>query len=264
MVQIHVSQLRKALPEPRLHTRPPGYLLEVADDELDLARFERSVGRRPAGALARATPQQARQLLARRWRSGAGRRWPSSRSRSRGTRARVSRSSASRRSSGGSRPTSRSATTATCRRARGADRRAPAARAPALAAHARALPVGPPGRGARQLPGVPAHARRRARDRAVRVAAGARAPDAAAGPGARAAGTRRRAPRARGDGSRLRDNYGRRRLRAQRRRPDRLPGRRRRPARPRARPRLGLHLPARLGAPEAGAASTGGWRRWGG
>src|SRR5580765_6789611 len=43
MVQIYVSQLRKALPEPRLRTRPPGYLLEVHDDELDLARFERSV-----------------------------------------------------------------------------------------------------------------------------------------------------------------------------------------------------------------------------
>src|SRR6478609_5976025 len=34
MVQIHVSQLRKALPEPRLHTRPPGYLLEVAEHPL--------------------------------------------------------------------------------------------------------------------------------------------------------------------------------------------------------------------------------------
>src|SRR6478752_10328208 len=43
MVQIHVSQLRKALPEPRLQTRAPGYLLEIADEELDLARFERSV-----------------------------------------------------------------------------------------------------------------------------------------------------------------------------------------------------------------------------
>jgi DNA-binding SARP family transcriptional activator len=29
MVQIQVSQLRKALPEPRLHTRRPGYMLEV-------------------------------------------------------------------------------------------------------------------------------------------------------------------------------------------------------------------------------------------
>ena len=62
MVQIQVSQLRKALPEPRLHTRPPGYLLEVRDDELDLARFERSVAdaRR---ALAQGQAQEARELL---------------------------------------------------------------------------------------------------------------------------------------------------------------------------------------------------------
>ena len=43
MVQIYVSQLRKVLPEPRLHTRPPGYALELADGELDLDRFERLV-----------------------------------------------------------------------------------------------------------------------------------------------------------------------------------------------------------------------------
>jgi DNA-binding SARP family transcriptional activator/pimeloyl-ACP methyl ester carboxylesterase len=43
MIQIHVSQLRKALPEPRLHTRPPGYYLEVGEDELDLTSFERLV-----------------------------------------------------------------------------------------------------------------------------------------------------------------------------------------------------------------------------
>jgi DNA-binding SARP family transcriptional activator/pimeloyl-ACP methyl ester carboxylesterase len=63
MVQIHVSQLRKALPEPRLHTRAPGYLLEVADDELDLSRFERSVaGARQA--LSQNHPRKARELLA--------------------------------------------------------------------------------------------------------------------------------------------------------------------------------------------------------
>jgi DNA-binding SARP family transcriptional activator/pimeloyl-ACP methyl ester carboxylesterase len=62
MVQIHVSGLRKALPEPRLHTRPPGYLIEVADDELDLSRFQRSV----AGAqqaLSESNPEHARRLL---------------------------------------------------------------------------------------------------------------------------------------------------------------------------------------------------------
>src|SRR6266545_2241684 len=62
MVQIHVSQLRKALPEPRLQTRAPGYLLEVADEELDLARFERSVA---AGrdALSRGDARTAADLL---------------------------------------------------------------------------------------------------------------------------------------------------------------------------------------------------------
>ena len=63
MVQIHVSRLRKALPEPRLHTRAPGYLLEVGDDELDLSRFERSVaGARQA--LLQNNPRKARELLA--------------------------------------------------------------------------------------------------------------------------------------------------------------------------------------------------------
>jgi DNA-binding SARP family transcriptional activator/pimeloyl-ACP methyl ester carboxylesterase len=63
MVQIHVSQLRKALPEPRLQTRAPGYRLEVGDEELDLARFERSVaGARQA--LSKRDPRKARELLA--------------------------------------------------------------------------------------------------------------------------------------------------------------------------------------------------------
>jgi len=63
MVQILVSQLRKSLPEPRVVTRPPGYLLEVAEGELDLHRFERGLteGR---DALAQGDPQRARELLA--------------------------------------------------------------------------------------------------------------------------------------------------------------------------------------------------------
>jgi DNA-binding SARP family transcriptional activator/pimeloyl-ACP methyl ester carboxylesterase len=62
MVQIHVSQLRKALPEARLLTRAPGYLLEAGDDEIDLARFERSVaGARRA--LSNGQAEQARALL---------------------------------------------------------------------------------------------------------------------------------------------------------------------------------------------------------
>jgi pimeloyl-ACP methyl ester carboxylesterase/DNA-binding SARP family transcriptional activator len=41
MVQIHVSQLRKALPAGLLATRPPGYALEVAPEDVDLHRAER-------------------------------------------------------------------------------------------------------------------------------------------------------------------------------------------------------------------------------
>ncbi len=42
-VQVHVSQLRKLLGKERLETRPPGYLLRVGEDELDVARFQRLV-----------------------------------------------------------------------------------------------------------------------------------------------------------------------------------------------------------------------------
>src|SRR5215217_5111789 len=41
MVQIYVSQLRKALPDDLLVTRPPGYLIEVEPDAIDIARFDR-------------------------------------------------------------------------------------------------------------------------------------------------------------------------------------------------------------------------------
>ena len=112
MVQIHVSQLRKALPEPRLHTRAPGYLLQVGKDELDLTRFERVVAD-AREALAEGDAPKARELLGDALALWRGPRWPRSRSRSPGTRARVSRSSARQRSSSGSRPTSRSAITAT-------------------------------------------------------------------------------------------------------------------------------------------------------
>jgi DNA-binding SARP family transcriptional activator/pimeloyl-ACP methyl ester carboxylesterase len=64
MVQIYVSQLRRALPEPRLHTRAPGYMLEVRDAELDLQKFERLVadGRT---ALSTGNPADAADLLER-------------------------------------------------------------------------------------------------------------------------------------------------------------------------------------------------------
>jgi predicted ATPase/DNA-binding SARP family transcriptional activator len=40
-LQVYVSQLRKVLGKDRVETRPPGYVLRVETDELDLARFER-------------------------------------------------------------------------------------------------------------------------------------------------------------------------------------------------------------------------------
>src|ERR671929_1285114 len=39
-LQVYVSQLRKALGPERLVTRPPGYVLRVDEEELDVARFE--------------------------------------------------------------------------------------------------------------------------------------------------------------------------------------------------------------------------------
>src|SRR5215211_7328637 len=41
MVQISVHQLRKLLPQGVLRTQASGYSIEIAPDELDLARFER-------------------------------------------------------------------------------------------------------------------------------------------------------------------------------------------------------------------------------
>ena len=40
LVQAYVSQLRKALPEGTIETRPPGYVLRVGPRDLDLGRFE--------------------------------------------------------------------------------------------------------------------------------------------------------------------------------------------------------------------------------
>jgi DNA-binding SARP family transcriptional activator len=42
-LQVHVSQLRKALGRDLILTQPPGYLIRVGDGELDLDRFERLV-----------------------------------------------------------------------------------------------------------------------------------------------------------------------------------------------------------------------------
>ena len=114
----------------------------------------RGRARRGGGALARGAGAVAR----------AGPRRPRARRRSRRREADAARGAAAGGGRAiGSRPTSRSGATTSCRRARGAGRRAPAARAAARPAHARALPLGAPGRGARRLPGRAPRARRRAR-----------------------------------------------------------------------------------------------------
>src|SRR4051794_33684934 len=61
-VQVYVSRLRKLLPAETLLTRPPGYLLEVEDGELDAQRFERllTAGRE---ALARGDAELAATVL---------------------------------------------------------------------------------------------------------------------------------------------------------------------------------------------------------
>jgi DNA-binding SARP family transcriptional activator/streptogramin lyase len=57
-LQVYVSQLRKALGRDVILTQPPGYLVQVGDDELDLHRFERLVATAHAEA-----PGQAARLL---------------------------------------------------------------------------------------------------------------------------------------------------------------------------------------------------------
>ena len=64
MVQIHVSKLRKSLPGLRLHTRPSGYMLELDDEELDLARFE-SMTSEGRAALAEGRTREAAEVLRR-------------------------------------------------------------------------------------------------------------------------------------------------------------------------------------------------------
>jgi DNA-binding SARP family transcriptional activator/class 3 adenylate cyclase len=58
-----ISQLRKLLGAERLLTRPPGYALRIADDELDLRRFERLVAEAGA-AEAETRAQKLREALA--------------------------------------------------------------------------------------------------------------------------------------------------------------------------------------------------------
>jgi DNA-binding SARP family transcriptional activator len=51
-LHVYISKLRKSLGRERVRTQPPGYVLRVGDDELDLTRFERLVAQgRPQEAL---------------------------------------------------------------------------------------------------------------------------------------------------------------------------------------------------------------------
>src|SRR6266511_1208688 len=61
-LQVYVSRLRKLLPAGALLTRPPGYLLAVEPDELDLRRFERLLAEGHE-ALAQADPERAARVL---------------------------------------------------------------------------------------------------------------------------------------------------------------------------------------------------------
>src|SRR3954470_4112165 len=53
-VQVYVSRLRKSLPDGVLLTRPPGYVLQVEPEQVDLLRFERLVAAARAADVAHA------------------------------------------------------------------------------------------------------------------------------------------------------------------------------------------------------------------
>ena len=59
-LQVHVHALRQALGAERIETRPPGYLLRVEPDELDVDRFHALVARGDAAALTEALVALAR------------------------------------------------------------------------------------------------------------------------------------------------------------------------------------------------------------
>src|SRR6266540_3377960 len=61
-LQVYVSRLRKLLPDGALATRPPGYLLEVDPEELDLRCFERLLAE-GHDALAQGDAERAARVL---------------------------------------------------------------------------------------------------------------------------------------------------------------------------------------------------------
>ena len=164
-VQVYVSQLRKAL-GPVIATRAPGYVLELDSDRVDAHRFVRLADEGRA-ALHDGNPEAAEAALREAlglWRGPALADFlyePFAQTeiarleelRTVALEERVDADlalGASRRAR---------------RRARGARPGAAASRAAARAAHARALPLGAPGRRARRLPRRPRDARRGARPR---------------------------------------------------------------------------------------------------
>ena len=184
----HVSRLRKVLGpavghEPRLVARPPGYLLRVDPGELDLERFERLAadGREALAAgdaLAAAGSFREAEAL---WEGQAARRPRvravcTRRGRASGRAAACQRRGANR-CGAGARLSTRAG-----RRDRVVERGASLPRALPRSADARALPVGPSGRGARGLSADTSVPERRTRARTRRRAAGARARDPHAGP----------------------------------------------------------------------------------
>ena len=200
-------QLRRTLgPDDVLRTRGHAYELAVADEALDAARFERLVedGRE---ALAEDDAERAAALLRDAlalWRgTGAGRArgaepWARAEA-GRLEERRARRVRAPDRRGPRARPPRRRG-----RRARGGDRPRAAPRGPAGAAHARAVPQRPAGRGAggvpRRAPRAGRGARHRARSRADPAPRGDPAPGRRARPagaGAPGAATAGRAPAAR-------------------------------------------------------------------
>ena len=182
-------------------------------------------------------------------RSGGGPRWPSSRNRSPDMRARASRSSASPHWSGGSRPTSRSGITATSSSELEALIAEHPLRERLRSQHMLALYRS--GRHAEALASYQAFRRTLADELGIEPSASLRELERLMlqqDPAIELPTTCRL-----GEATQVqRRARCRHRVCPQRRRPDRLPGRWRRPSRPRSRPRLGLHLPARMGEPEAG------------
>ena len=187
LVHVSVSRVRKALGAERLLTRPPGYVLRVGPGECDREAFD-ALATEGRAALRQGRAQEAgdasapgaravaragvRRLRLRAVRAGRG-------GPPRGSPARVSRGARGGRS--GARGARRAHRRARAVRARGA-----AAGAAARPADAGPVPVGPPGRGARAVPGDAACLVGGARHRAGGGVAGPRGCDPAPGRGARA------------------------------------------------------------------------------